>query len=63
MNYMFYEQNNGKQKNYEDARKDLFQALDSFSKLDDNQKRQLIYEFANCGAAMNVIAMLQQRFR
>lgn len=57
-NDLYYE----KQKNYEDAKKDLLQAMNSISKLDDYQKRQLISEFANAGAILNFYSMLQQRF-
>jgi len=36
--------------------------MNSFSKLDDDQKRQLIYELASYGTAMNIYSMMQQRF-
>lgn len=62
MDYMMYDPNTQRQKNYDDARKDLIQAMNSISKLDDYQKRQLISEFANAGAILNFYSMLQQRF-
>ncbi len=62
MNYTMYDQNLQRQKNYDDARKDMIQAMNSFSKLDDDQKRQLIYELASYGTAMNIYSMMQQRF-
>lgn len=62
MPYTFYPQDQERQKNYDDAKKDLIQAMNSISKLDDYQKRQLISEFANAGAILNLYSMLQQRF-
>ena len=62
MDYMMYDPNTQKQKNYDDARKDLIQAMNSISKLDDYQKRQLISEFANASVILNIYSMLQQRF-
>ena len=62
MDYTMYDPNTQRQKNYDDARKDLIQAMNSISKLDDYQKRQLISEFANAGVILNIYSMLQQRF-
>ena len=62
MAYTFFQQEQDRQKNYDDAKKDLLQAMNSISKLDDYQKRQLISEFANAGAILNFYSMLQQRF-
>lgn len=62
MTYTFFQPDQDRQKNYDDAKKDLIQAMNSISKLDDYQKRQLISEFANAGAVLNVYSLLQQRF-
>ena len=62
MDYMLYDQNHERKKNYEEAKKDLFQAINSIAKLDDFQKRQLFSEFANAGLLLNMYTMLQQRF-
>ena len=62
MTYTFFQPDQDRQKNYDDAKKDLIQAMNSISKLDDYQKRQLISEFANAGAVLNFYSLLQQRF-
>ena len=58
MNYMTYDYNIEKQKNYEDAKNDLIKAMVSISKLDQRQRQQLISEILNSELA----AMLLQRW-
>lgn len=59
---MYYMANNSyqeKQKNYEDARKDLLQAIHSFSKLDPEQKKQLLSELVQLGIGMEMLRQSQ----
>lgn len=56
----YEELNRAKQKNYDDAKKDLLQALNSFSRLDDTQKNQLISEFIGVERVMVIYSIMRQ---
>lgn len=62
MNEMTGNTNNSRDKRYNDAKKDLLEALDSFSKLDGDQKNQLITEFIGAEALRALYSVVRQLF-
>lgn len=62
MNPTYEELNRKKQKDYDDAKKDLLQALNSFSRLDDTQKHQLISEFIGIERVKVIYSIMRQYF-
>ncbi len=62
MNPTYEELNRQKQKDYDDAKKDLLQVLNSFSRLDDTQKHQLISEFIGAERIMALYTIMRRYF-
>ena len=62
MNEMIENANSSREKKYNDAKKDLLEALDSFSKLDGDQKNQLITEFIGAEALRALYSVVRQLF-
>ena len=62
MNPMLVGMNNDRQKHYDDAKKDLLQAFYSFSRLDDEQKRQLMSELVGAETVFTVYSIMRQFF-
>ena len=62
MNPIYEELNRKKQKEYDDAKKDLLQALNAFSRLDDTQKHQLISEFIGIERGKVIYSIMRQYF-
>jgi hypothetical protein len=60
MNTIFEELNRTWQKNYDDAKKDLLQAMNSFAKLDDGQKQLLISEFVYAERLTAIYSIMRQ---
>lgn len=62
MSHVLEELNKTKQKDYNNAKKDLLQAKDSFSHLDNDQKHQLVSEFIGPERIMALFSIIRQCF-
>ena len=62
MNPLFQELNNERQRHYDDAKKDLLQAIYSASKLDEAQKQQLAMELLGVETMTAFYRMLRQYY-
>lgn len=62
MNEKIENANISREKNYNNAKKDLLKTLESFSKLDGDQKNQLITEFIGAEAFCAFYSIMRRYF-
>ena len=62
MNPILQEMSDERQRRYDDAKKDLLQAINSFSQVDDAQKNQLCLEFLRARAVLTLYSAMRQNY-
>ena len=62
MNPILQEMSDERQRRYDDAKNDLIKAMISISKLDQDQRNQLVYEIINLEATFGLYTALRHRY-